>query len=364
VKGYRVGITSARKVEELTSLLERRGATVESAPVLTIGRTGMDEDMLRTATDTVIASPVDTFLATTGIGIRAWFEAARGWGVLDALLARLQTSEILARGPKAVGALRSHGLRELWSPASESMDEMLSHLRARQVAGRRIVVQEHGLSLTVPAEALRMQGAVVDLVSVYRCQPAGDLAPVFRLVEQIARRELDAVTFTSAPAVTTLMEVAAASGRREHVIDAFHEGVLATCVGPVTAAAFEPWGVPTVQPERPRLGPMVRALEDELRRRNEGTALTVGGRRMLLRGGRVYVDGTEVRLSGAPLAVLLALADRPGVVFSRKQLMAHLPSGQASSEHAVEMAVARLRNAVGPGVVQTVVKRGYRVAAA
>jgi uroporphyrinogen-III synthase len=153
------------------------------------------------------------------------------------------------------------------------------------------------------------------------------------------------------------------SGRRDRVVDAFSDGVLATCVGPVTAAAFEPFGVPTVQPERARLGPMVRALEDELRKRNEGTAITVGNRRLLIRGGRVFVDGIEVRLSGAPLAVLLALTDRPGVVLSRKQLLTHLPSGQASSEHAVEMAVARLRSAIGPGLVQTVVKRGYRVPA-
>jgi len=364
VRGYRIGITSARKVEELATLLERRGATVESAPVLSIGSGGIDEEALRLATKAVISAPVDVFVATTGVGIKGWFKAVESWGMLDQLLHVLQGAEILARGPKSVGALRAHGLRELWSPDSESMDEVLSHLRGRQVAGRRIVVQEHGLSLSLSAEALRIEGADVEVVSVYRCEPAGDLAPVFRLVEKIADRELDAVTFTSAPAVTTLMQVATASGRRDRVVDAFHHGVLATCVGPVTASAFEPYGVPTVLPERARLGPMVRALEDELRKRHEGTVLVVGGRRLLLRSGRVYVDGVEVKLSGAPLAVLLALTERPGVVFSRKQLMAHLPSGQAGSEHAVEMAVARLRNAVGPGVVQTVVKRGYRVPAA
>lgn len=364
MKGYRVGITSARKVEELTTLLQRRGAEVESAPVLQIGSGGIDDDELRAATQAVIAGHVDIFVATTGVGIRGWFSAAERWGLLDELLASLARAEILARGPKAVGALRAHGLRELWSPDSESMEEVLAHLRVRELAGRRIVVQEHGLSLTMAAEALRVSGATVDVVTVYRCAPAGDLAPVFRLVDMIADRELDAVTFTSAPAVTTLMQVASVSGRRERVVDAFHSGVLATCVGPMTAAAFEPFGVPTVQPDRARLGPMVRALEDELRRRNEGTTVVLDGRRLLIRSGRVYVDGVEAKLSGAPLAMLLALIDRPGVVFSRKQLMAHLPSGQASSEHAVEMAVARLRTAVGPGIVQTVVKRGYRVPAA
>ncbi|MGM3151364.1 hypothetical protein, partial [Escherichia coli] len=42
--------------------------------------------------------------------------------------------------------------------------------------------------------------------------------------------------------------------------------------------------------------------------------------------------------------------------------LAALPTGTAGSEHAVEMAVARLRAAVGTACVQTVVKRGYRLA--
>ena len=78
-------------------------------------------------------------------------------------------------------------------------------------------------------------------------------------------------------------------------------------------------------------------------------------------GDQVSIDGRVVRLSGAPLAVLAALAEQPGRVMSRRQLMAHLPSGLAATEHAVEMAVARLRTAVGSELVQTVVKRGYRL---
>ena len=47
---------------------------------------------------------------------------------------------------------------------------------------------------------------------------------------------------------------------------------------------------------------------------------------------------------------------------SRAQLVPRLPSGDAASEHAVEMAVTRLRAALGDGqCVQTVVKRGYRL---
>jgi uroporphyrinogen-III synthase len=60
------------------------------------------------------------------------------------------------------------------------------------------------------------------------------------------------------------------------------------------------------------------------------------------------------------MAVLRALADAGGRVLSRAELLAVLPRG--ADEHAVEMAVTRIRAALGgPEFVQTVVKRGYRL---
>jgi uroporphyrinogen-III synthase len=360
--GYRVGVTAARKADEQVALLERRGARVEHAAVLSTSPNHVDDDELRTATEAVLARPIDIFLATTGIGMRAWFEAADRWGLLDRLTAAIAEAEVVARGPKSVGALRSRGLRELWSPDSERFEDVLTHLRSRDLTGLRIVVQEHGQSLSLVAHALQRQGADVTVVSVYRVAQAEDPEPMFRLVDLIAERALDAVTFTSAPAVSALMDVAGVTGRRDDVVAAFQADVLATCVGPVTAAAFELWGVPTIQPERSRLAAMVRLLETELPSRRDGLALDVAGHVLLLHGDAVLLDGAEVSLSPSPLAVLDALLVNPGHVVSRGDLLAALPSGTAGSEHAVEVAVARLRAAVGTRLVQTVVKRGYRLA--
>ena len=107
---------------------------------------------------------------------------------------------------------------------------------------------------------------------------------------------------------------------------------------------------------------MVKQLETELPSRSAGLQLEVGGHALLLHGEVLLVDGVEVKLSPAPLAVLHALVVNPGHVVSRRDLLAALPSGTAGSEHAVEMAVARLRAAVGTRMIQTVVKRGYRLA--
>ena len=362
LEGFRIGVTANRKADEQITLLRRRGAVVEHAPALSVDPNRIDEVALRAATEEVLAAPVSLFIATTGIGIRSWFSAAESWGMLDDLLKLLADAEILARGPKSVGALRRAGLRELWAPESECFEDVLEHLRGRDLAGLRIVVQEHGQSLSTVAHALRRQGAEVVVVTVYRVEGAEDPAPLFSLVERVADRQVDAVTFTAAPAVAVFMEVAGAAGVRSEVVAAFQEDVVAACVGPVTAAAFELWGVPTMQPQRSRLAAMVTMLENELPSRRAGTVLAVAGHLLRLYGDSVLLDGAPVKLSPAPLAVLQALAVNPGHVVSRRELSQCLSAGPASSEHAVEMAVARLRAALGTRLVQTVVKRGYRLA--
>ncbi|MBS45434.1 MAG: uroporphyrinogen-III synthase [Nocardioides sp.] len=361
--GFTIGVTAARKVEEQTQLFERRGAAVEWAPALSMDPNRVEESVLRPATERVVAEPPDMFVCTTGIGMRAWLEAAEEWGLREALLDALRPAEILARGPKSVGALRGAGLRELWAPESEMFEDVLEHLRGRDLSGKRIVVQEHGQSLSMVAHALRRQGAEVENISVYRVLSAEDPTPMFRMIDLIAEERLDAVTFTSAPAIAALMEAAASVGRRDDVVSAFQADVLAVAVGPVTAAAFELWGVPSVYPERSRLAAMVKLMETELPSRRAGTAIELAtGQQLLLHGEQVLVDGVEVRLSPAPAAVLAALVANPGNVIPRRALLAMLPSGTAGSEHAVEMAVARLRAALGTRAVQTVVKRGYRLA--
>jgi sirohydrochlorin ferrochelatase len=149
-----------------------------------------------------------------------------------------------------------------------------------------------------------------------------------------------------------LMDVAAAAGRKQALLDALRGRVIAACVGPVTAEAFEQWGIPVIQPARFRLGALVREIAVQLPARRHGIRLDVGGRQLVLSEAEVALDGLAVRLTPAPYAVLRALARQPGRILSRRELLSELPSGYAASEHAVEAAVARLRTAVGADLVR------------
>ncbi|MEU6882621.1 uroporphyrinogen-III synthase [Streptomyces sp. NPDC046712] len=357
--GFTVGVTAARRADELGALLRRRGAAVVHGPALRIVPLADDTELLA-ATKQLIDHAPDVVVATTAIGFRGWVEAADGWGYGEELLACLRGVELLARGPKVKGAVRAAGLTESWSPSSESMAEVLDRLLDEGVDGRRIALQLHGEPLPGFVEALKAGGAEVVGVPVYRWMPPEDIGPLDRLLDGVLSGSVDAVTFTSAPAAASLLTRAEDRGVLPEFLAALRNEVLAVCVGPVTALPLQAHGIDTLQPERFRLGPLVQLLCQELPSR--ARTLPVAGRRIEIRGHAVLVDGCLRPVPPAGMALLATLARRPGWVVSRADLLRALP-GAGRDEHAVETAMARLRTALGtPKLIQTVVKRGYRLA--
>ncbi|CAM2944179.1 uroporphyrinogen-III synthase [Prescottella defluvii] len=366
LRGFTVGITASRRADEFGTLLTRRGAAVVHAPAIRIVPLADDAELAR-VTDAIIADPPDVVVATTGIGFRGWMGAAEGWGRAEQLLDALGAGRILARGPKAKGAVRAADLREEWSPESESSAEVLEYLLAEGVAGRRIAVQLHGATTEwdpIPdfCAALRAAGADVVAVPVYRWTPPSDCTALDRMIACAATGGLDALSFTSAPAVASTLGRARDIGMLEALLQSLGGRVAAVCVGPVTAAPLASLGVATTAPSRSRLGSLARHIAEELPRR--AGRVRAGGHEISVRGNCVVVDGEVRQLPPAGMVLMRRLTERPGLVVSRADLLSALPGG-SDDTHAVETAIARLRSGLGvPGVVQTVVKRGYRLAIA
>ncbi len=357
--GFTVGITAARRREEFAAALERRGARVISAPAIRIVPLA-DDRQLHEATRRCLEHPLDIVIATTGIGFRGWVEAADAWGIGEDLVKAVGQATVLARGPKARGAIRAAGLREAWSPASESSSEVLEYLIGGDLGGKRIAVQLHGEPLPDLVQTLRLAGAEVIEVPVYRWVLPEDAAPLGRLIQAVSGAAVDAVAFTSAPAAASFLRAAGEQGLGAAVRAALLGPVVPACVGPVTAGPLRADGIPVIEPGRARLGALVREIVEQVPRRR-GRTLPVAGHLIDVRGHAAVVDGQLMPLTSASMALLRELATRPGNVVSRADLLKITPG--EGGEHAVEVAIGRLRTALGdPRIVQTVMKRGYRLA--
>jgi DNA-binding winged helix-turn-helix (wHTH) protein/TolB-like protein len=73
--------------------------------------------------------------------------------------------------------------------------------------------------------------------------------------------------------------------------------------------------------------------------------------------------GKTVKLEPKAMAVLVYLAERPGQVVSRDELLSAVWSGLVVSDDALTQVVIKLRKALGEAYIQTIPKGGYRLVA-
>ncbi len=358
--GCRILVTAQRRSEELSGALVRRGAEVVCAPTLGVVP-HIDEAALLARTRQVLDDGVDVLVVTTGIGFRGWLDTAETAGLAEALLERLDDVRLVARGPKARGALQAAGLRADWVAESETSAEIADFLVTEGVQGQRIAVQHHGAGDDGLDGRFEAAGASVVPLEVYRWGPPPDPDAVETSVRQLASGCFDAVVFTSAPGAAAWL----AELERLEVADVVRAQVdggrlLVAAVGPVTAEPLQRAGMDPVVPDRGRMGALVRRVIMDLGDDHEGIATPEGV--LHVRATAATLDHEPLPLSPSGLAVLRRLAATPGRVVTREDLLRVLPgdADRVRDPHSAEMAVARLREACGSRtLVRTVVKRGY-----
>lgn len=333
------------------------------APALSIVANADDTELLaRTAR--LISTPPDIVVVTTGVGFRGWMDAAHEHGLDEELDHALRDAHFVARGPKAHGAIQQAGFTADWVAQSETSQEVGEYLLASGVAGKRIVVQHHGAGSDGLDEMLTRAGADVLSVTVYRWGPPPDPEVVRRSTLQAGAGEVDAVLFTSAPGAASWLAVAAAAGALDGIRRRAASGrLLLAAVGPITAAPLWAEKLDTVVADRGRLGSLARCVIAHFGGGRAPWLPTARGR-LEVRSGGALIDGRFVPLSRTSAGLLEALFIAQGRVLSRTDIARVLPGAERNG-HAVEVAVARLRESLsGADLVQTVVKRGYRLAIA
>ncbi|MGH1979281.1 uroporphyrinogen-III synthase [Rothia sp. L_38] len=257
--GKTIAVTASRRIQEQVAAFERQGARVLVAPTVRIVPVA-DDTELHAATDHILAHHPDVLLVTTGYGLNGWFDSARERGLEEQLRQALAGATILVRGAKGRGAVRGLGFEDAGMAVQERTSALVDLALERGVAGLHVVVQQHGSPDAAEERRLVDAGARVTAVVPHRWEAPERPELVDELIDALVSDELDAVTFTAAPAVSALFEAASARGVLPQVVEAFKAGTIAAAVGPVTAEPLEEVGIVPVAPERFRLGALVKEL--------------------------------------------------------------------------------------------------------
>jgi uroporphyrinogen-III synthase len=359
--GFVIGITADRRWGEQAELLGRRGASIVHGPTISTLYLGDDED-LRRATHAVIDKPPDYLVATTGIGVRAWFEMASAWGLGDEVVDALGDARIIARGAKASAAVQAGGLSVWARSPNEQMDELAALLLQEDLTGKRVAVQEYGAPNPDLTELLAGAGAEVVKVPVYRWRMPEDPSAAAKLIELACDGRIDAITFTSAPAVHNLFAIAESVDRTEPLRRAFNRGIAAACVGPVCAEGARQQGVEApLVPDVGRLGLLVRAISEHFADRRR--LLTLAGHELVVQGSMIEVEGDVIELTPKERAVFHLLAAAPGTVVPRSAFLRRVWGSEDADPHVLEVTIGRLRRRLGAcaPALEAFPGRGYRL---
>jgi uroporphyrinogen-III synthase len=357
--GFTVAIASDRRRHPLATMLERAGARAVGFQVFrTFAQP--DEPALKTATLACLERPADEVVVSSAIGLRSWLMAARYWGLADALVDSFRQARLLARDPAAADALRALGLETIWSTTGATTEELLRYLRAQSLAGRRIVVQANDPALEDACAMLRDQQAeVIEVPTFWLTRP---LRYDFlrRLTDLVTRHQVDALVLLGAEATEQLLSHAEIEGKRDDLLNALGADVLCAVLSPHTGRRLQQAGLNPLTGALPFIEDLAEAVVQQLP--TKAIRVTRGGRTLEIRGHAAVLDSRFIAIQPGPLAVLRALARHAGRPLSMEDLRAEIPGWHAMDDHAIEMAVSRLRRALGEtDRVQTVVRRGYRL---
>ena len=364
LRGFSVGIAAERHWQEQAEVLGALGARVVHGPV--VGPMPLvRRESLEVAVDELAVAPPDAVVFVSAAGVESWLAWGECLGSEGALGAAVARAKVFV-GADARGAAEAGGMAvaAVLPAATEAMvGEVVASLHRRV----RVVVQLDGGGGERVADALQSVG--FDVVAVPRCPAVlpEDPTAALALVEAVAERRVDAVTFTTAAEVHNLVAIAASVGLDEAVVTALCDDVVPACRGTRCAAAATAVGMSgLVHTEAARSGAMLDALATRLA--DSVVRLRLHGTDVEVRGQLALVTDDEVWLTTRERALLAALARRPGAVVAKADLLRRVWGSdgiEGADGHAVEVAVARLRRrlgSAGAGLV-TVPRRGYRLVA-
>ncbi|HTL71254.1 MAG TPA: uroporphyrinogen-III synthase [Candidatus Eisenbacteria bacterium] len=267
LEGLTVAVFESRLAATMKDLLAMHGALVLSAPAMKEVPLAENPAAFRFAEE-LFAGRVDALVLLTGVGARALLETLETRYPRERVLEAWRKIPVVPRGPKPVRVLNELGVPfALTVPEPNTWREILAALDAAAervpLRGKTVAVQEYGEENPELASGLEERGSSVMRVPVYRWALPDDTGPLREAARAIAGGRADAAVFTTAAQARHLFRVAEEEGFSEKLRQAFARVVTAS-VGPDCSRALREMGLRVdIEPESPKMGPLVAATAAE-----------------------------------------------------------------------------------------------------
>ncbi len=258
LQGLKVLSFESRRAKEMAELIRRYGGEPIVAPSMREVASGENRAVLDFFPE-IEAGKFDIMILMTGIGTRTLYRALLTRYPQERILAVFKRSQLVARGPKPVAALKELGLVAAHTvPEPNTWREVLKVLDAAAVlAGKRIAVQEYGVPNPELVAELEQRGARVTTIAIYRWALPEDLGPLRDAIRGILRGVVDVALFTNGAQVEHLFLLAAEQNAGSELRVACSRVAIGS-VGPICTQMLQRFGLkPDIEPAHPKMGSLI-----------------------------------------------------------------------------------------------------------
>ncbi len=259
--GLKVTSFESRRAKEIEKLIRYHGGVPRIAPSMREIPLSQSTDALKFAKN-LMAAKFDIVILMTGVGTRALLKAVTTKYPEKEFIKALKKTTIVVRGPKPVAALREMRLKpNIIVPEPNTWRDVLTTLDSElQLKGKRIAIQEYGISNKEFINSLRKKGAKVTPVPIYKWALPEDLEPLHNAIKSIKDSKEDISIFTSSQQIYHLFEVASQDGLQDELKEGFKKIVIAS-IGPTTSETLNRFGLsPDYEPDSPKMGNLIREV--------------------------------------------------------------------------------------------------------
>lgn len=213
MSGPVIAVAEGRDLEKLAEMLESGGAEVIRCPMLVMVDPE-DTTRLDAFLSELLNGAFDEVVFMTGEGVVRFFAHADRLNSGDALTASLQTIRVIARGFKAVKALKARGITPTGIADPPTSEGIIAYWSVNPPDGLHV-----GIMLAGDEPATKLENHLagvaswVTVVSSYTYAPASDSDAVGSLLDRMESGEVQVLALTSIAQARALMNAAAKHGK-------------------------------------------------------------------------------------------------------------------------------------------------------
>ena len=277
----RIVVTGSRRATELAHLISNFGGTPRI--IATVGfevNQGVSKE-IKDFINKIVEKKIDYIIFMTGPGVYLLMSAARCLDLEKRVVEALNQIIIICRSLKSKYALADHGIKTDIIPQENTAEGIAKALNNYSVYNKNVAILWPGSDSSVLRQELLKSGAQVVECSIYtyshelKEEAAKVLktmgfnykyphqAKVVEFIEEITKGFIDAITFTSPPAVYEFFKIAEHYHLKEPLQQSLNQDIIVVAVGPSTEKALAENRVKVdVMPKVYKMGPMIKALSD------------------------------------------------------------------------------------------------------